>query len=40
MYLATALSPAVATLGLRKASETAETKYGDHVSKFVRLFRG
>lgn len=29
-------SPAVATLGLRKAAETAETKYGDHVTKFVR----
>lgn len=29
-------SPAVATLGLRKAAETAETKYEDHVTKFVR----
>lgn len=29
-------SPAVATLGLRKAAETAVTKNGDHVTKFVR----
>lgn len=29
-------SPAVATLGLRKAAETAESKYGDNVTKFVR----
>lgn len=33
-------SPAVATLGLRKAAETAESKYGCyhgyHVTKFVR----
>lgn len=35
MYFCNSPSPAVATLGLRKAAETAETKYGDHVTKFV-----
>ena len=29
-------SPAVATLGLRKAVEAAEPKYGDHVAEFVK----